>query len=173
VDDGAEVGEGTKIWHFAHVRSGAVIGRNCVIGKDVYVDSGVKIGNSVHIQNGVSVYNGVILEEKVFVGPDVTFTNDMYPRAGSSDWRIIPTRICKNASIGAGATIICGVTIGQYAMVGANSCVTADVEPFSLVRGTPARKMGTVCKCGRPAAKSGDHYYCKQCDRDFDPADEM
>jgi len=169
VEEDAVIGEGTKIWHFAHVRTGARIGKKCVIGKDVYIDSDVEIGDGVHIQNGVSVYNGVVLEDNVFVGPNVSFTNDMYPRAGATYWKAIPTRVCKHASIGAGATIICGITIGRYAMVGASSCVTNNVDPFILVSGTPARKMGTVCRCGEPAKELLDGYFCKRCNQTFDP----
>lgn len=150
VEDGAEIGEGTRIWHFAHVRKGAKIGRNCNIGKDVYIDVGVEIGNNVKIQNGVSVYRGVKVEDDVFLGPHMTFTNDLYPRAFNEDWELVPTLVKKGASIGAHATIVCGVTIGEYAMVGAGAVVTKDVPPFGLVFGNPARLRGFVCYCGRP-----------------------
>ncbi len=149
VEEGAEVGEGTKIWHHAHVRSGAKIGKNCVLGKSVYVDKNVKIGNNVKLQNRVSVYDGVTMEDDVFVGPHVTFTNDLYPRAFNESWQIVPTLVKKGASIGAGSVIVCGVTIGEYAMVGAGSVVTKDVPAHALVYGNPARLRGFVCFCGK------------------------
>ena len=149
VEEGAEIGEGTRIWHFAHVRKGAKIGKNCNIGKDVYIDVDVEIGNNVKIQNGVSVYHGVKVEDDVFLGPHMTFTNDLYPRAFNEDWEVVPTLVKKGASIGAHATIVCGTTIGEYSMVGAGSVVTKDVPPFGLVYGNPARLKGFVCYCGR------------------------
>lgn len=145
-----EIGEGTKIWHFAHIREKAKIGRNCNIGKGVYIDTEVKIGNNVKIQNFVSVYRGVKIEDDVFIGPSVTFTNDLYPRAFIwGEDKIIPTLVKRGASIGANSTIICGITIGEYAMIGAGSVVTRDVPPFGLVYGNPARLKGFVCYCGR------------------------
>ncbi|MDN5319806.1 MAG: UDP-2-acetamido-3-amino-2,3-dideoxy-glucuronate N-acetyltransferase [Thermococcaceae archaeon] len=150
VEEGAEIGEGTRIWHFAHIRKGAKIGKNCNIGKDVYIDVGVEIGNNVKIQNGVSVYRGVKVEDDVFLGPHMTFTNDLYPRAFNENWELVSTLVKKGASIGAHATIVCGVTIGEYAMIGAGAVVTKDVPPFGLVFGNPARLRGFVCYCGRP-----------------------
>lgn len=145
-----EIGEETKIWHFVHIRQKAKIGRNCNIGKGVYVDTEVEIGNNVKIQNFVSIYRGVKIEEEVFIGSSVTFTNDLYPRAFIwSEQKIIPTVVKKGASIGAGSTIICGITIGEYAMVGAGSVVTKDVSSFGLVYGNPAKLKGFVCYCGR------------------------
>lgn len=149
VEENVQIGEGTRIWHFAHVRKGAKIGKNCNIGKDVYIDVDVEIGNNVKIQNGVSVYHGVKVEDDVFLGPHMTFTNDLYPRAFNQDWELVPTLVKKGASIGAHATIVCGVTIGEYAMVGAGAVVTKDVPPFGLVYGNPARLKGFVCYCGR------------------------
>jgi len=144
------IGEGTKIWHFAHVRKGAKIGENCVVGKSAYIDVAVEIGNGVKIQNFVSVYNGVIIEDDVLIGPSVTFTNDLYPRAFSWDEnKITPTVVKKGASIGANSTIVCGVVIGEYAMVGAGSVVTNIVPPFGLVYGNPGELKGFVCYCGR------------------------
>ncbi len=150
VEEGVEIGEGTRIWHFVHVRKGARIGRNCNIGKGVYIDVNVVIGNNVKIQNFVSVYRGVTLEDDVFVGPHATFTNDLYPRSFNEEWEIVPTLVKKGASIGANATIVCGITIGEYAMIGAGAVVTKDVPPFGLVYGNPARLRGFVCYCGRP-----------------------
>lgn len=148
IEDGSTVGEGSRIWHFAHVRSGAVIGRDCVIGKDVYIDEGVVIGDRVKIQNGVSVYRGVTLADDVFVGPHVAFTNDLSPRADAQWWTFRETHVERGASIGANATIIAGVTIGPWAMVGAGSTVTRSVEAHWLVYGVPARHRGYACRCG-------------------------
>lgn len=149
-----EIGEETRIWHFAHVREKARIGRSCNIGKSVYVDTEVEIGNNVKIQNFVSIYRGVKIEDDVFIGPSVTFTNDLYPRAFIwSEQKIIPTLVKKGASIGAGSTIICGVTIGEYAMVGAGSVVAKDVPAFSLVYGNPAKLRSFVCYCGKKLEK--------------------
>lgn len=150
VDDGAKIGSGTKVWHFAHVRGSAVIGENCIIGKSVYVDAEVKIGNNVKIQNGVSVYHGVIIEDDVFCGPHMTFTNDMYPRAFGDSWEVSKTLVKKGASIGAHAVIICNTTLGEYCLVGSGSVVTRDVPAYGLVTGNPAKLVGFVCKCGRP-----------------------
>ncbi len=172
IEEDVEIGEGTRIWHFVHVRRGARIGRSCNIGKDVYIDAGVRIGNNVKIQNFVSVYRGVTLEDDVFVGPHATFTNDIYPRSFNVDWEAIPTVVRKGASIGANATIICGVTIGEYAMVGAGAVVTRDVPPHGLVVGNPARLVGFVCFCGKPLkeeekVEEGEVvvYKCGECGR--------
>ncbi len=143
-----DIGDGTKIWHFAHVREGAKIGRNCIIGKSVYIYRDVEIGNNVKIQNFVSIYKGVKIEDDVFMSSSVT--NDPYPGAFIwSDDKIVPTLVKRGASIGANSTIICGVVIGEHAMVGAGSVVTRDVPPFGLVYGVPARLRGFVCYCGR------------------------
>lgn len=148
VSEKAIVGENTRIWNNAQVREGSVIGKDCIVGKDVYVDLDVQIGNRVKIQNGVSVYRGVILEDDVFCGPHMTFTNDLYPRASVSDFELYTTIVRKGASIGAHATIVCGVEIGEYAMVGAGAVVTRKVPPFALVYGNPARIHGYVSKNG-------------------------
>lgn len=148
----ASVGAGTKIWNQAQVRAGAVLGAECVIGKDVYIDQGVSIGNHVKIQNSVSVYHGVNVEDGVFIGPNVAFTNDRFPRADNSDWQVVPTVIRRGASIGANATIVCGVTIGERAMVGAGAVVTKDVPPYALVVGNPAR----ILRWLQPASESVD-----------------
>lgn len=150
VHPSAIVGKGSKIWNGVHVREGAIVGNDCNLGKDVYIDINTKIGSHVRIQNGVSVYRGVHLGDDVFIGPHVCFTNDLYPRAFNKDWKVIETFVKKGASIGAGATIVCGVTIGTYALVGVASVVTHDVPPYGLVMGNPARLKGYVCRCGVP-----------------------
>ncbi|NLT73717.1 MAG: N-acetyltransferase [Chloroflexi bacterium] len=156
VSPDATVGEGTRIWHQAQVCSGARVGPGCTLGKGVYIDSNVSIGAHVKLQNGVSVYHGVTLEDGVFCGPNAVFTNDRLPRAinpdGSSraaeDWELTPTLVQRGASIGANATIVCGVTIGRWAMIGAGSVVIHDVPEYGLVVGNPARLIGFVCACG-------------------------
>lgn len=163
VEERAKIGAGTKVWHFSHIRKGAEIGKNCTIGKCVYVDVGVKVGNNVKVQNHVSIYRGVEIEDDVLIGPHVTFTNDPYPRAFSRDWEVVPTRVCKGASIGANSTILCGVRIGEYAMIGAGSVVTKDVPPFGLVYGNPAQLKGYVCYCGRKLGGEGNVRKCSHC----------
>ena len=157
----AEVGAGTRIWRQAHVREHARIGAECNIGKGVYVDAHVRIGARVKIQNHVSVFEGVTIEDGVFVGPHVCFTNDLFPRAitpegrlkSADDWQITPTLVREGASLGAGSVIRCGVTIGRFALVGAGAVVTRDVPDFALVYGNPARAHGYVCRCARPFAR--------------------
>jgi acetyltransferase-like isoleucine patch superfamily enzyme len=166
VEDGAEVGAGTKVWHFAHVRSGARIGERCVLGKSVFVDSGVVIGAGCRIQNFVSIYSGVTLEADVFVGPSAVFTNDRYPRASGGEWDRLPTLVRMGASIGANATVLCGLTIGELALVGAGAVVTADVEPHRLVVGNPAKPVGWVCRCGK-GVPGGPGTACPACGEDL------
>ncbi len=153
VDEGAQIGKGTRIWHFAHVRGTAKIGEGCNVGKDVYIDADVVIGNNVKIQNGVSVYHGVTIENDVFCGPHMTFTNDMYPRAFGESWDVVKTLVKKGASIGAHATIVCDTILGEYCMIGSGAVVTRDVPAHGLVVGNPARLVGFVCKCGQPLSK--------------------
>lgn len=144
----SQIGRGTLIWNNAQVRENVIIGRNCVIGKDVYIDVGVQIGNNVKIQNGVSIYKGVTLEDEVFVGPYSTFTNDFRPRANSPSWDVIPTRLRRGCSVGANATIICGVTLGEFCMIAAGTTVTSDTLPYGLYIGSPARLKSFVGKSG-------------------------
>jgi len=144
------IGDDTKIWHFVHVREDAKIGVNCNIGKGVYIDENVIIGNNVKIQNFSTIYKGVVIGDDVFIGPAVVFTNDLYPRAFIwGEEKLVETVVRKGASIGANSTIVCGVELGEYSMVGAGSVVTRDVPPHALVYGNPARFKGYVCYCGR------------------------
>jgi UDP-2-acetamido-3-amino-2,3-dideoxy-glucuronate N-acetyltransferase len=149
VDKTATIGDGTKVWHFVHVRENAEIGRNCILGDFVYVGNGVKIGNAVKLQNRATVYEGVRIEDKVFVGPHVSFTNDTYPRSFSTNWKIVETLVKEGASIGAGAIVRCGITVGEYALIGAGSVVTKEVPSHAIAYGNPAEVRGFACKCGR------------------------
>lgn len=161
VADSAAVGEGTSIWEWSKVREGAIIGKECVIGQGVYIDHGVRIGDRCKIQNHVSVYHGVTIGDRVFVGPSATFTNDLVPRADSTDWQVSPTVVEDGASIGANATIVCGTTLGRSCMIGAGSVVTGDVPAHALVVGNPARVIDYVDTDGRrrnvgPQGSSGE-----------------
>ncbi len=146
----SEIGDGTKVWINVQIRENARIGADCVLSKDVYVDHAVVIGDRCKIQNGVAVYHGVTLGDDVFVGPHAVFTNDRVPRAFNKDWKITPTVVKEGASIGANATIICGIELGEYCMVAAGSVVTRDVAPYTLVRGNPARAVAKIDKLGNP-----------------------
>jgi UDP-2-acetamido-3-amino-2,3-dideoxy-glucuronate N-acetyltransferase len=149
VDEGARIGPGTKIWHFCHVMSGAVIGARCSLGQNVVVMPGTRIGNNVKIQNNVSIYTGVTLEDDVFCGPSMVFTNVINPRAHierKAEYK--QTLVRRGASIGANATIVCGVTLGRYCFVGAGAVVTRDVPDYAIVYGNPARLRGWACYCG-------------------------
>ena len=146
----ASVGAGTSVWHQGQVMKGASIGCDCNLGKGVFVDVGVNIGDRVKIQNGVSVYRGVTVADECFLGPNMVFTNDMYPRAMNHSFEVVSTQVEHGASIGANATIVCGTILGRYSMVAAGSVVTKDVPPYTMVRGNPARPAGYVCSCGKP-----------------------
>jgi UDP-2-acetamido-3-amino-2,3-dideoxy-glucuronate N-acetyltransferase len=148
VEDGAVVGERTRVWHHAHIRAGAVVGPDVTIGRNVYVDAGVRIGARTKIQNNVSVYRGVELADEVFVGPSAVFTNDKRPRAVSPDWVVTPTVVRRGASIGANATVVCGVELAPWSMVAAGAVVTRSTREHQLVAGNPARHRGWVCRCG-------------------------
>jgi len=149
VDEGAEIGDGTKIWHFSHIMSGAIIGKKCTLGQNVNIGSRAVIGNGVKIQNNVTVYDDVIIEDDVFCGPSCVFTNVINPRAFvERKHEYKKTVVKKGASIGANATIVCGVTIGEYAFIGAGSVVTKDIPAYALVYGNPARVHGTVNENG-------------------------
>lgn len=151
VDDGASIGKNTKIWFFCHIQKGAVIGDNCSLGQNVNIANNVKVGNGVKIQNNVSVYEGVELEDYVFCGPSMVFTNDLTPRAkypkGSSNYK--KTIVRKGATIGANATVVCGHELGEWCTVAAGSVVTKDVPPHALMVGVPAKQIGFVCECGQ------------------------
>jgi UDP-2-acetamido-3-amino-2,3-dideoxy-glucuronate N-acetyltransferase len=184
VSPDARIGPDTRIWHYCHVREGATIGAECVLGRNVYVEDGAVVGNRVKIQNNVSVYRGVELEDGVFVGPAAIFTNDLYPRSinpdgtlkSLTDWTVSATRVRQGAAIGAGALIVCGTTVGRFALVGAGAVVTRDVPELGLVLGNPARLVGYVCACARrlrpaTAADSRAVLRCAHCQLDYD-ADE-
>jgi UDP-2-acetamido-3-amino-2,3-dideoxy-glucuronate N-acetyltransferase len=157
VDEGARVGDGTRVWHLAYIRGTATVGTECNLGRNVYIDVDVTVGNRVKIQNNVSVYEGVTLEDEVFVGPSAVFTNDLRPRAyANPDWEVTPTLVRRGASIGANATIVCGVTIGEWAMIAAGSVVTKDVRPHQLVAGNPARHRGWVDQHGEVVSREAE-----------------
>lgn len=174
VEPNVTIGDDTRIWHLCHVRRGARIGSECILGRGVYVDAGVVIGNRVKVQNYVSIFHGVKIEDGVFVGPHVCFSNDLRPRAvnpdltlkAADDWVLTPTLIRTGASIGANASILCGVTVGQWAMVGLGAVVVRDVPDYGLVVGNPARLIGYVCACGERKATPDEARTCRQCGRD-------
>lgn len=164
IDDGAKIGRGTKIWHFSHVMPNAEIGENCSLGQNVFVSDSVKIGDRVKIQNNVSVYDGVMIENDVFCGPSVVFTNVVNPRSEISrkhEYR--KTLIKKGATLGANCTIVCGATIGTYAFVGAGAVITKDVPDFALVTGVPAKQTGWMCRCAE--AKLTFHDGVAKCEK--------
>ena len=167
IDEKVRIGAGTKIWHFCHIQSGAVIGRNCSFGQNVNIANNVKIGDGVKVQNNVSVYEGVELEDYVFCGPSMVFTNDLTPRArypkGTAGYK--KTLIKHDVSLGANCTIVCGHTIGEYAMVAAGAVVTKDVPPHALMAGVPAQQIGWVCECGQVLDDRG---VCPDCGKAFE-----
>jgi acetyltransferase-like isoleucine patch superfamily enzyme len=176
----ARIGPGTRIWNEAQVREGAVVGAECSLGKGVYVDRDVVVGDRVKIQNLASLYRGLTVEDGVYIGPHVSFANDKYPRAvnpdgalkSDDDWQLLPTLVREGASIGAGAVVLPGVTVGRWAMVAAGAVVTRDVADHALVAGCPAEPAGYVCHCGRPLQQEGDAWRCADCGRSyqFEPA---
>jgi UDP-2-acetamido-3-amino-2,3-dideoxy-glucuronate N-acetyltransferase len=164
VDDGATVGAKSKVWHFCHVMPGAVIGERCSIGQNVVVMNGVHVGDNCKIQNNVSLYEGVILEQDVFCGPSMVFTNVMNPRSHVSrkdEYR--KTLVRRGASIGANATIVCGTTLGEYCFVAAGAVITRDVPPFAMMAGVPARRIGWMCQCGIRLPDAPGDARCEAC----------
>jgi UDP-2-acetamido-3-amino-2,3-dideoxy-glucuronate N-acetyltransferase len=177
VHPSAHIAESAKVWNWVQVRENADIGENTILSKSVYVDFGVKIGKNVKIQNNVSVYHGVTIEDGVFIGPHVCFTNDKVPRAinpdgtqkGTADWEVSSTVIRFGASLGANATILPGVTVGRFALVGAGAVVTRDVPDYGLAVGCPARLIGYVCECGQRMREAGSRgvYRCEKCAKEI------
>ena len=169
IDEPVSIGDGTKIWHFCHIMKGSQIGRNCTLGQNVNIDSGVSVGNNVKIQNNVSVYKQVTIEDDVFCGPSAVFTNVINPRSavprtiGEYD----STLVKRGATIGANATIVCGVTIGEHAFIGAGSVVTRDVPNYALVYGNPARQHGWMCQCGTRLELIDNVAQCDHCHRKY------
>ena len=167
IDDDVCIGEGTKIWHFSHIQSGAQLGKSCSVGQNVNIGNNVIIGNHVKIQNNVSVYEGVELKDYVFCGPTIVFTNvkeprSKYPQRGSKHY--LKTLVKEGASIGANATIVCGNTIGNHALIGAGSTVIKDVPSYAMMAGNPARQIGWVCECGQKLDKT---FICKHCKMEY------
>ena len=164
VDEGARIGTGTKVWHFCHVMTGAEIGERCSLGQNVVVMPGTRIGNNVKIQNNVSIYEGVTLEDDVFCGPSCVFTNVMHPRSHvTRKNEYLKTLVRRGASIGANATIVCGITLGEYSFIGAGAVVTSDVPDFALMVGVPARRVGWACQCGEQLRVSEGGGKCARC----------
>lgn len=170
IDDDVEIGAGTKIWFFCHIQKGARIGQNCSLGQNVNISNNVKIGNGVKIQNNVAVYEGVEIEDDVFCGPSCVFTNDLTPRAkypkGHENYK--PTIIKRGASIGANATVVCGHTVGEWALIGAGAVVSCNVPAHALMLGVPARIKGWACECGALLKES---YECQSCIRKYTMTD--
>ena len=166
VDTGACIGRGTRIWHFCHIMSGVIIGENCSLGQNVNIGSRAVLGNNVKVQNNVSIYDDVIIEDDVFCGPSMVFTNVINPRSFiERKHEYKKTLVKKGASIGANATVVCGVTLGEYCFVGAGSVVTKDVPAYALVYGSPARQHGWVCRCGNKLDKD---LYCSACGNKYE-----
>lgn len=164
VDEGAQIGDGTRVWHWVHISGGARIGAGCSFGQNVFVGNRVVIGNNVKIQNNVSVYDEVILEDDVFCGPSMVFTNVINPRSHvsrKSEYKA--TRVERGATIGANATVVCGHTIGEYAFIGAGAVVTRDVRPYALMVGAPARRVGWMCRCGERLPEPATEVACWAC----------
>jgi len=168
IDEGCQIGDGTHIWHFCHIMSDCKIGKNCNIGQNVVISPSVILGNNVKIQNNVSVYTGVIAEDNVFMGPSCVFTNVINPRSHISRKSEYKTTLLKEGcSLGANSTIVCGHTIGKYALVGAGSVVTKDVPDYAIVAGNPAKLLGYICNCGEKISFVDDKAECRCCHRKY------
>lgn len=175
LNESESVGQGTRIWAWAHVLRGATVGRDCNVGDHAFIEGGAIVGDGVTIKNGVAIWEGVVLEDYVFVGPNVTFTNDLYPRSprhpdlrsryADKSW-LVPTLVREGASLGANCTIVCGVTIGRYALVAAGAVVSKDVPDFRIFAGSPARVVGSVCLCGERLPRTGA-LVCGRCRRSY------
>jgi UDP-2-acetamido-3-amino-2,3-dideoxy-glucuronate N-acetyltransferase len=168
VDEPVEIGEGTQVWHYSHVMSGAKIGAHCVIGQNVFIATGAILGHRIKVQNNVSIYDGVVLEDDVFCGPSMVFTNVINPRSFISRKREYrQTLVKRGATIGANATIVCGYTVGAYAFIGAGSVVTRDVPDYAVVYGTPGRVKGWVCQCADPITFRSGKALCRSCGKRY------
>ena len=167
-DDGVSIGDGTKIWHFSHVQSGASIGEGCSLGQNVNISNNVTIGSHVKIQNNVSVYEGVTIEDYVFCGPSCVFTNDLTPRSRyPKNHKYKPTLIRHDATLGANCTIVCGHEVGAFATIAAGAVVACDVKPHSLMAGVPAKQIGWVCECGQVLHEKDGVFSCPDCERKY------
>ncbi|HKT80055.1 MAG TPA: acyltransferase [Vicinamibacterales bacterium] len=161
------IGEGTRVWAFAHVMNGAVVGRDCNIGEHCFIEKGAVVGDRVTVKNHVAIWAGITIHDGVFIGPNASLTNDYRPRSRHADWTLSPTEIGEGATIGANATIVCGIEIGPFAFVGAGSVVTRNVAPHALVYGNPARQRGFVCQCAEPLTFKNQQARCRACKRRY------
>ncbi|MGE5616019.1 MAG: acyltransferase [Bacillota bacterium] len=173
IDDGAKIGDGTRIWHWVHICPRARIGERCTLGQNVYIGNDVVIGNNVRVQNNVSVYDAVTLEDDVFCGPSMVFTNVYNPRSHvSRKSEYLPTLVKRGATLGANSTIVCGLTIGEFAFVGAGTVVTRDVPPHAIVVGVPARRIGWACQCGERLPGGSGIVECARCHSTYEVSEE-
>lgn len=172
-----EIGEGTRVWAYAHILSGARVGSHCNIGDHAFIEGGAVVGDNVTIKNGVCVWEGVSLGNGAFVGPNAVFTNDLYPRSprlpavaaryANKNYWLRPTCVEEGVTIGANATIVCGITLGAYSFIGAGALVNCDVPPHALMLGVPARQKGRICVCARPLVRHGEGWACPECGKEF------